>query len=165
MSPLTHLLASWIIAAKTTDNPRDCRLVTLAGILPDADGLGLVVDMANNQLRHTDTYFYYPEYHHWLMHGAFGGGIDGRSLAGLRPATMAGGAARVGGLSFALVMRSSLVRAGLRKSFVAPLYCWGRFRGTESWLWHGPMGAGPDGKTGSSDVVYILMSVLAGAGA
>ncbi len=38
MSPETHLLASWIIAAKATDNPRDCRLVTLAGILPDADG-------------------------------------------------------------------------------------------------------------------------------
>ena len=35
MAPITHFLASWIIAAKTTDNPRDCRLVTLAGILPD----------------------------------------------------------------------------------------------------------------------------------
>ena len=46
MSPETHLLASWIIAAKTTDNPRDCRLVTLAGILPDLDGLGLIVDLA-----------------------------------------------------------------------------------------------------------------------
>jgi len=38
MSPETHLLASWIVAAKTTDNPRDCRLVTLAGILPNGDG-------------------------------------------------------------------------------------------------------------------------------
>ena len=35
VSPETHLLASWIIAAKTTNNPRDCRLVTLAGILPE----------------------------------------------------------------------------------------------------------------------------------
>jgi inner membrane protein len=46
VSPESHLLASWIIAAKTTDNLRDCRLVTLAGILPDADGLGLIVDLA-----------------------------------------------------------------------------------------------------------------------
>jgi hypothetical protein len=30
VSPETHLLASWIIAAKTTHDPRDCRLVTLA---------------------------------------------------------------------------------------------------------------------------------------
>ncbi len=47
VSPETHLLASWIIAAKTTDNARDCRLVTLAGILPDADGLGVIVDIAS----------------------------------------------------------------------------------------------------------------------
>jgi hypothetical protein len=72
MSPVTHLLASWIIAAKTTDNPRDCRLVTLAGILPDADGLGMIVDIANNALRHTETFFYYGKYHHWYLHGAFG---------------------------------------------------------------------------------------------
>jgi len=28
MSPATHLFMSWVIAAKTTDNPRDCQLVT-----------------------------------------------------------------------------------------------------------------------------------------
>jgi inner membrane protein len=71
MSPAIHLLASWIIAAKTTNTPRDCRLVTLAGILPDLDGLGLVVDVANSAIRHTET-FLYGEYHHWYFHGAFG---------------------------------------------------------------------------------------------
>jgi hypothetical protein len=45
MNPETHLLASWVIAAKTTNNQRDCRLVTLAGILPDVDGLGVIVDL------------------------------------------------------------------------------------------------------------------------
>ena len=58
MSPETHLLASWIIAAKTTDNPRDCRLVTLAGILPDADGLGLIVDWATESLGLKQTHYY-----------------------------------------------------------------------------------------------------------
>jgi inner membrane protein len=71
MSPETHLLASWLIAAKTTSNPRDCRLVTLAGILPDADGLGLLVDMFNSSFRHKET-FYYAQYHHWYLHGALG---------------------------------------------------------------------------------------------
>lgn len=47
MNPETHLLASWVIGAKATDNERDCRLVALAGILPDVDGLGLIVDAAN----------------------------------------------------------------------------------------------------------------------
>ena len=80
MSPETHLLASWIIAAKTTDNPRDCRLVTLAGILPDADGLGLIVDAASSAVGGKAT-FLYPDYHHWLLHGGFGGVIIAGTLA------------------------------------------------------------------------------------
>ncbi len=72
MSPETHLLGSWIIAAQTTDNPRDCRLVTLAGVLPDVDGLGLILDAIASALGHRGTNFY-QQYHHFLLHGAFGG--------------------------------------------------------------------------------------------
>jgi hypothetical protein len=72
VSPEIHLLASWIIAAKTTDNARDCRLVTLAGILPDADGLGLVADVITGWLGGRQTQFY-AHYHHYLLHGALGG--------------------------------------------------------------------------------------------
>jgi hypothetical protein len=81
MSPITHLLASWIVAAKTTDNPRDCRLVALAGILPDADGLGIVIDVARNFFRQSPSFFYYQEYHHWLWHGAFGAVVTATLLA------------------------------------------------------------------------------------
>ena len=63
MSPLTHLLASWIIAAKTTDNLRDQRLVPLAGVAPDIDGLGLIPDLLTGKSN------YYQEYHHVLAHG------------------------------------------------------------------------------------------------
>ena len=81
MSPETHLLASWLIAAKSTDNPRDCRLVTLAGILPDADGLGLLVDWIGPKfgMPHTD---YYGHYHHFLLHGGFGAVLISLVLAG-----------------------------------------------------------------------------------
>jgi hypothetical protein len=72
MNPETHLLASWIIAAKATDHPRDCRLVALAGILPDADGLGLLLDAGSKALGYPRT-FYYEHYHHYLLHGVFGG--------------------------------------------------------------------------------------------
>jgi inner membrane protein len=68
MSPTTHLLASWIVAAGTTDNLRDRRLVTLAGIAPDLDGLGILLDIANGSFARGQVY-YYPEYHHWLAHG------------------------------------------------------------------------------------------------
>jgi hypothetical protein len=68
MAPTTHLLASWILAAKTTDNLRDCRLVTLAGVLPDLDGLGIFADMFNSAFRHKTTE-YYQDYHHYWTHG------------------------------------------------------------------------------------------------
>ena len=71
MTPETHLLASWVIGANATDNARDCRLVALAGILPDADGLGLLVDGATRALGWKKTFFY-EHYHHYLLHGAFG---------------------------------------------------------------------------------------------
>lgn len=72
MSPAIHLFASWIIATKTTDNPRDCRLATLAGILPDLDGAGLVLD-AGRHLFGVENVYFYETYHHFLLHGIFGG--------------------------------------------------------------------------------------------
>ncbi len=71
MYPETHLLASWVIGAKSTDNARDCRLVALAGILPDADGLGLIADGLSRALGWKQSFFY-EHYHHFLLHGAFG---------------------------------------------------------------------------------------------
>ena len=70
MSPLAHLLGSWTIGAHLTDNSRDCRLVALAGILPDADGMGLIVDLFNHATGHKSLY--YSHYHHYLLHGALG---------------------------------------------------------------------------------------------
>ena len=72
MNPETHLLASWVIGAIATDNERDCRLVALAGFLPDLDGLGLLVDAANRALGGRKTFFY-EHYHHYLLHGLVGG--------------------------------------------------------------------------------------------
>lgn len=76
MSPETHLLASWIIAAKTTDNVRDCRLVALAGILPDVDGLGLVADWISGWLGGKQTHYYA----HYL--GEASGGSTAGSIVG-----------------------------------------------------------------------------------
>lgn len=72
MSPITHLFASWVIAAKGTDNLRDCRLVTLAGIAPDADGLPVVLDIFNDMFGRPDLH-YYATYHHFLLHGLAAG--------------------------------------------------------------------------------------------
>jgi len=80
VSPETRLFASWLVAAKTTDNPRDCWLVTLAGILPDADGLGLIPDLVGGAMDRP-VHCYYAEYHHWLLHGIIGGVAIALALA------------------------------------------------------------------------------------
>ena len=45
MNPITHLLISWSIANTSKINRRERALVTLAGILPDIDGAGLISDI------------------------------------------------------------------------------------------------------------------------
>jgi inner membrane protein len=71
MSPITHLLASWVVGAYGTRDQRDCRLVAIAGLLPDADGLGMGMDIANEMLGRGDS-LYYATYHHFLCHGLLG---------------------------------------------------------------------------------------------
>jgi len=73
-------MASWVVAAKTTDNLRDRRLVALAGILPDLDGAGMLVDFARQALHRGDDFFYYQRYHHFLLHGILGAVLIGLGL-------------------------------------------------------------------------------------
>lgn len=70
MNVTTHLLASWIVAAKTTNNLRDRRLVSLAGVLPDADGLPIIVDWIKPvMVKGQNSYHYFQTYHHYWTHG------------------------------------------------------------------------------------------------
>lgn len=83
MSPITHFIGSWLVAAVATEDPRDRRLVTLAGIIPDADGLGLVVDVAKALVSGREvTYANYQHYHHLLLHGWPGALVVAVVLAG-----------------------------------------------------------------------------------
>ena len=63
-------LGSWLIASATVNNPRDRRLVTFAGIIPDADGLGMVMDVARSLVTGRETEFEnYQRFHHLWLHG------------------------------------------------------------------------------------------------
>ena len=68
MSPITHFLASWTLGDTLRLRRCDLALATWCGILPDADGLGALVDGANRLLGRPDSW-YYGQYHHTLLHG------------------------------------------------------------------------------------------------
>ena len=66
MSPITHFLTGWVVANSTQLNRRDRILVTLAGIVPDLDGLGIVAEIATEN---TSNFLpWWSQYHHVLCH-------------------------------------------------------------------------------------------------
>ena len=70
MSPIAHFVSSWLVATVVATNARDRRLVTLAGVLPDADGLGMVVDVVKHLVTGEELSFhYYQHFHHLWLHG------------------------------------------------------------------------------------------------
>ena len=68
MNPITHALISWGIANVPNNTTRRQRvLVTLAGIIPDVDGLGMLIDKSVGLFTEDPTRFYH-QYHRVLGH-------------------------------------------------------------------------------------------------
>lgn len=65
MSPGAHLLFSWLSGIELLKNRRERSFVALAGIAPDLDGLGVIVD----KITRTTNYFF--QHHHYLGHSIF----------------------------------------------------------------------------------------------
>lgn len=82
MSPIAHFIGSWLVAAATVKNPGDRRLVTLAGVLPDLDGLGMLADVAKSLVTGQEaTFVYYQRFHHLWLHGWPGALLVAATLA------------------------------------------------------------------------------------
>ena len=66
MNPVSHLLISWVAANIPDLSSRDRALVTLAGVVPDIDGLGFFAEILTE---HTSSpLLWYSKYHHVLCH-------------------------------------------------------------------------------------------------
>lgn len=66
MSPITHLLTSWGVANLANLGRRDRALVTLSGVLPDLDGLGIIAEIATENS--SNILPWWSKYHHVLCH-------------------------------------------------------------------------------------------------
>jgi inner membrane protein len=69
MSPVTHFLTGWVFANCTKLKPRDRAIVTLASVVPDLDGLGIVPELLTRNSSHRLLWF--SLYHHSLHTLAF----------------------------------------------------------------------------------------------
>jgi len=66
MNPVSHLLTAWVVANTADLTARDRALVTLAGVVPDIDGLGIVAEILTEQTAF--PLLWYSKYHHVLCH-------------------------------------------------------------------------------------------------
>ena len=68
MSPITHFMIGWVALERFQATNRDKALVVCAGLAPDLDGLGIVVDFATRALGLPET-DYYQSFHRMYGHG------------------------------------------------------------------------------------------------
>ena len=107
MNPVTHLLVGWTVANATALTPRERALVTIAGVVPDVDGFGIVTDfLTRNSAQPTE---WWGQFHHVLAHNlGFGLAVG---VAAFCLATRRWVAASLALLSFHLHLLGDLVGA------------------------------------------------------
>jgi len=71
MSPVTHLLVGWLVANADKLNRRERAAVTIAGIAPDLDGLGVIPEYLSRHSAHPLDWW--SNYHHVLAHNLWFG--------------------------------------------------------------------------------------------
>jgi inner membrane protein len=94
MSPITHALLSWLVACAPRETTRRERLlITLGGLVPDVDGLGIIPDLLTRTFTDAPT-AYFQDYHHLLHTLPFALG----ALAGALALAPSGARLRAAGL-------------------------------------------------------------------
>ena len=66
MNPVSHFLIGWGVANTADLNRRDRAAVTVAGIIPDIDSLGIIAEKLT--LDSDRPLLWWTEYHHVLGH-------------------------------------------------------------------------------------------------
>ena len=66
MSPITHLLISWSVANTCEAGKRDRLFITISGVIPDIDGLGIVTGISARY--HEHALQLWSKFHHTFGH-------------------------------------------------------------------------------------------------
>ena len=133
LSPVTHLLVGWTVANSTSLSRRERAVVTLAGVVPDVDGLGLVADFLTRNSAHPLNWW--GEYHHILAHNvgfALAVGVTAFLLSARRWTT-----ALLALLSFHLHLLADLAGARGPEGFQWPIPYWSPFSDAWQLSWEG----------------------------
>ena len=133
MSPVSHFLIGWVVANSATLNHRERAAVTIAGIIPDIDGLGLIAEVATRNS--SRPLMWWSEYHHVLGHNI--GFCLLVTAAGFALATRRWLAAALVCLSFHLHLLCDLVGARGPDGDQWPIPYLSPFSAVWQWTWSG----------------------------
>ncbi len=133
MSPVTHFLLGWVTANAAQLNRRERAVVTIAGIIPDADGFGIAAEIATRDSAH--PLMWWSEYHHVLGHNI--GFCLLVTAAGYALATRRGMTASLVFLSFHLHLLGDLVGARGTDGEQWPIPYLSPFSAAWQWTWSG----------------------------
>jgi hypothetical protein len=132
MSPVTHLLTGWALANCANLNRRERALVTLACVVPDIDGLGIVPEVLTRNWSHPLLWF--TLYHHSLHTLLFSLIV---ALVAFGLATQRWKCGFLALLSFHVHLIEDLVGSRRPDGYQWPIpYLW-PFSSCMQWLWHG----------------------------
>jgi membrane-bound metal-dependent hydrolase YbcI (DUF457 family) len=132
MSPVTHFLTGWVLANTASLNRRDRALVTLAGVVPDVDGLGAVADLLTRHSAHPLDWF--ARYHHSLHNLGFAMLV---AMAAYLLATQRAKVAALALLSFHLHLLEDLLGARGPDGYQWPIPYLMPFSRAAQLSWHG----------------------------
>lgn len=66
MSPISHFLIGWLVATPTKLTSKERTIITLAGVIPDIDGIGIIAELVTRDTSY--PLFWWTNYHHILGH-------------------------------------------------------------------------------------------------
>jgi inner membrane protein len=134
MNPITHFLLSWGVANTLPHSTRrDRAIITLAGVAPDLDGLGIIADALTSQTQH--PLHWWTDYHHTLGHNILAAAVVtvvGALLGSSRPST-----AFLACLTFHLHLLCDVIGARGPDGDQWPIPYLLPFSSSVQWTWHG----------------------------
>jgi hypothetical protein len=135
MSPITHFLAGWVGFESGLRGRRDRLIVCLAGLAPDLDGVGIIIDFINRLAGWAETDFYQA----W--HRLYGHGISAALVVAGLAAVLGHERWRVALFSFLNVhlhfLCDVLGSRGSTPDDLWGLYYWGPWDATHEIFWRG----------------------------
>lgn len=134
MSPVTHLFIGWLTANTAQTDRRGRIIITIAGIIPDADGLVIVGDFLAG--KGTKELELWTTYHHVLGHN-IGFAVLVMVMAYLLARTRKIITALLAGISFHLHLLGDLVGSRGPDGHQWPIPYLNPLSDTWQWVWQG----------------------------